>query len=210
MDYPVSRGSLFRFMSSTEFKDHATKNAMKLFFNGLILSDVSSIKATCIIRQQEREEEAVFTSFRPVLNRSKLPLTTLHFTHGRVLPDDLLHILRTTPTMEDLSLLDVGPGTITGQILGDLNARKENYIARRLYTLHLSSDLDFPTDKFVGMVESRWTLEENRLKDTCLCLLAAYKHPNPEEIARLKSLLTLFQRRAQGISFDLILRRYEC
>ncbi|SJK99738.1 uncharacterized protein ARMOST_03049 [Armillaria ostoyae] len=209
--YPVLCRRLNSLNVSSSFpKDHAPKNAMKQFFNGLVLPAVSSIKAACLVGHQEREEEAVFTSLRQLLDRSKQPLTTLHFTHGRVLPEDLLHILRITPTIEDLRLLDVGPGTITGQILDDLNASKDNYIAPRLHTLHLSGELDFPTEKFVGMVESRWTLAENRLKDTYLCLFAAYKEPNAEEIARLKSLLVLHQRRAQGISFDLIPRRHKC
>ncbi|KAK0213957.1 hypothetical protein IW262DRAFT_286300 [Armillaria fumosa] len=84
--YPVSCRRLNSLDVSSLFpKDHATKNAIKQFFNGLILSAVSSIKVTCIIRHQEREE-AVFTYLRQLLDRSKPPLTALYFTRGRTLP----------------------------------------------------------------------------------------------------------------------------
>ncbi|KAK0470113.1 uncharacterized protein EV420DRAFT_1634538 [Desarmillaria tabescens] len=188
-------------LSSSFSKDHATKNAMKQFFNGLILPAVSSIKATCLVGHQEREEAVVFTSLRGLLERSKPPLTILHFTHGHILPDDLLHVLRITSTLEDLRLLDVGPGTITGEILDDLNASKENYTAPRLRTLHLSGELDFSTGSFVEMVESRWTLAENRLQRIDLCLFSANAEPNVEEATRLESLSVLHRHRAQGMSF---------
>lgn len=180
-------------------KDRATDNAMKQFFNGLILPLVSSIKATCLVGHQEREEEAVFTSLRRLLERSKPPLTTLHFTHGCVLPDDLLHTLRIIPALEDLRLLDVGPGTITDDILEDLKASKESCVAPCLRTLHLSGELDFTVGTFVKMVESRWTLAENRRLQRCL--FTANMEPNAEEMARLESLSVLNRHHEQGMSF---------
>ncbi|KAK0462351.1 uncharacterized protein EV420DRAFT_1734549 [Desarmillaria tabescens] len=148
-----------------------------------------------------RESDETFTAVCGLLERSRSPhITTLHFDHGCTLEEDLLQILRTCLTLEDVRLTDVDEGAITDEILLQLTLRVDGTtpLVPRLHTLHISGPMTFNMQTFVDMVESRWTLAHaqsppvQRLDEVNLCrFLETEDEPDEDEVERITILSAL-------------------
>ncbi len=99
-----------------------------------------------------REEADTFTSIRELMTtRSYCPITVLYFDHGIILEDDILHILRTTPTLEDVRLTHV-------DVSLDLKFDGATVLVPRLKVLHIGGNIVFDIGIIVNMVEARWDI----------------------------------------------------
>ncbi len=143
--------------------------------NSLKLPALLDLSITCLKGFDSRDQDTTFTSIRQLIERSQSPLTSLHFDNGEILKDDLIHILSRTPTLQVLQLENVGGG-ITDEVLNDLVYRVDTEsrspvpaFVPHLHTLHLSGQLDFQVEVFVGMVESRWMCHPRHLKSVDIC-----------------------------------------
>ncbi|KAK0188805.1 hypothetical protein F5146DRAFT_1056744 [Armillaria mellea] len=143
--------------------------------NSLKLPALLDLSVFCLETFGSRDQDTTFTSIRQLIECSQSPLTSLHFNNGEILKDDLLHIISNTPTLQDLRLKNVGGG-ITDEVVNELariidteSGPPVPALVPHLHTLHLSGQLDFQAEVFVGMVESRWTCHPQHLKSVNIC-----------------------------------------
>ncbi|KAK0240971.1 hypothetical protein EDD85DRAFT_385875 [Armillaria nabsnona] len=117
-----------------------------------------SLQVACCSNYYWRETPETFTAVRNLLECSGPPhITILHFDRGQILGDDLMHILRTCPSLKDIRLTDVDEGAVGDQTLLQLTLSADGAIpvVPCLHTLHLSGNMSFSMQTFVDMVESR-------------------------------------------------------
>lgn len=108
----------------------------------LILPKLSVLKVVCSQRGN-CETPDVFSSLCHLLQRSKSPITILHFDHGRILPKDLLQLFRSAPTLEDLRLTRLCTGVFTQKVMETLtvnHASSEDLILPHLRILYVPSE----------------------------------------------------------------------
>ncbi|KAK0429724.1 hypothetical protein EV421DRAFT_517155 [Armillaria borealis] len=141
--------------------------------NSLILPALLDLSVTRLLGGTSQDQDTTFTSVRQLIERSHSPLTSLYFGNGEILKDDLIHILSSTPTLQDLRLTQTRG--ITDEVLNHLARRVDTEsgsqvpaLIPHLHTLHLSSYLDFQVEVYVQMVESRWTCHPRHLKSVHL------------------------------------------
>ncbi|KAK0238739.1 hypothetical protein EDD85DRAFT_519072 [Armillaria nabsnona] len=141
--------------------------------NSLILPALLDLSVTCLLGSSSQDQDINFTSVRQLIERSHSPLTSLYFDKGDILKDDLIHILSSTPTLQDLRLTETTG--ITDEVLEHLARRVDTEsefqvpaLVPHLHTLHLSGHLDFQVEVYVQMVESRWTCYPRHLKSVDL------------------------------------------
>ncbi|KAF9019517.1 hypothetical protein BDZ89DRAFT_1116699 [Hymenopellis radicata] len=108
--------------------------------------------------KKPRDTAATFAAIQEFIQRSQAPLTTLHFSHGELAPDDVLRFLPLTPLLSELRLIDCGG--LTNEVIEALtikpDAPESLSLVPRLKTLHISGSLDFEPEVFTEMVKSRW------------------------------------------------------
>ncbi|KAK0459217.1 uncharacterized protein EV420DRAFT_1539002, partial [Desarmillaria tabescens] len=183
-------------------------NAIPQLFSRLLLPSLSIFRAKCSVGSIKRDSEETFTSIRHAINVSQSPLIVLEFEHGLVAEEDLLSILRTTPTLELLKLVDIGTNAITDQTLDELTVRpNEDPIIPRLSSLHLSTKLRFTSQTFVAMVGSRragtGSLGVESLKSVRVCWFTDEDHPDENEALDIVVLSSLDLYRSEGLEFVL-------
>ncbi|KAK0241193.1 hypothetical protein EDD85DRAFT_392152 [Armillaria nabsnona] len=182
------------------------RDAIPQFFSRLLLPSLSAFKAKCSMGSIMPNHEDSFRSIRHAINVSQSPLTTFEFENGLIAEEDLLSILRTTPTLEFLKLVDVGPHAITDQTLDELMVRpNKDFIMPRLSSLHLSAEMEFTSQKFVAMVESRQKglLGVDHLKSVNICWVTDEDDLNENEASGVTILSALDTYRLEGLEFIL-------
>ncbi|KAK0238732.1 hypothetical protein EDD85DRAFT_827938 [Armillaria nabsnona] len=180
--------------------------------NSLKLPALSDLSITCLKGFDSRDQDTTFTSIRQLIERSQSPLTSLYFNNGEILKDDLIHILSRTPTLQVLQLENVGGG-ITDQVLNDL-ARVDTESGSRvpalvphLHTLHLSGQLDFQVEFYVGMVESRWMCHPRHLKSVDICRFVDRRREREEREANILALSRLDVLVSEGLDVTVSTQR---
>ncbi|KAK0462355.1 uncharacterized protein EV420DRAFT_1182622 [Desarmillaria tabescens] len=197
-------------LSSWRFKNHTP---VKELLDKLILPVLQQLYVKCSIDDADRDDEETFAAIYDVLRRSGQPsITTLHFDHGDILEEDLLQILSTCPTLEDVRLTDVDEGAISNETLLRLTLKVDGTepLIPRLHTLHISGPMLFSMQIFVNMVESRWTLAHvqspsvRRLDEVNLCrFLKTGDEPDGDEVERITTLSVLDVYKTQGMDLTL-------
>ncbi|PBK94179.1 hypothetical protein ARMGADRAFT_1078893 [Armillaria gallica] len=157
----------------------------------LVTPALTQLQVVCCPNFRQRESEETFIAIRALLERSgPPPITTFHFDHGWVLQEDLLQVLKTCPTLEDICLTDLDDGAISDETLLQLTLKVDGTtpLVPRLHTLHISGVMWFKVQVFVDMVESRWTLAHaqsppvRRLGEVNLCrFLGTESSDEPDE-----------------------------
>ncbi len=199
-------------LSSWGFEEHLP---LKEFVDDLVTPALTQLQVVCCRNYRRRESEETFTAIRGLLERSGPPrITTFHFDHGCVLKEDLLQVLNTCPTLEDIRLTDIDDGAISGETLLQLTLRVDGTtpLVPCLHTLHISGAMSFNVQVFVDMVESRWTLAHaqsppvRRLGEVNLCRFLDTENsdePDEDEVERITVLSALDVYRAQGMDVTL-------
>ncbi|PBK73234.1 hypothetical protein ARMSODRAFT_1062784 [Armillaria solidipes] len=199
-------------LSSWGFEEHLP---LKELVDELVTPSLTQFQVVCCRNYRQRESEETFTAIRDLLERSGPPrITTLHFDHGRALQEDLLQVLKTCPTLEDIRLTDIDDSAISDETLFQLTLRVDGTtpLLPRLHTLHISGAMSFNVQVFVDMVESRWTLSHaqsppvRRLGEVNLCRFLDSEdsdEPDEDEVERITVLSALDVCRAQGMDVTL-------
>ncbi|KAK0454417.1 hypothetical protein EV421DRAFT_1756748 [Armillaria borealis] len=186
------------------------RKAIPQLFSKLLLPSLSVFKAKFSVGLSRPNPEDTFRSIRHAINVSQSPLTTLELENGFIAEEDLLSILRTTPTLEFLKLVDVGPHAITDQTLDELMVRpNEDFIMPRLSSLHFSAEVEFTSQKFIAMVESRQKglLGVDRLKSVNICWVTDEDDLNENEASGVVMLSALDTYRSEGLEFILTMQK---
>ncbi|KAK0212340.1 hypothetical protein DFS33DRAFT_1482254 [Desarmillaria ectypa] len=186
---------------------NSSESVLQLF-SGLELSSLSRLRTKCAVESAQTDDEVTFRSIRHAINVSQSPLTILEFEHGLVAEEDLFSILRTTPTLELLKLVNIGPNAITDQTLDELTVRaNEDPIIPRLSGLYLGTEMTFAPQKFVTMVQSRWlengSLGVESLKSASVCWFTDSDNPDENEALGIVVLSSLDLYRSEGLEFVL-------
>ncbi|KAK0448492.1 hypothetical protein EV421DRAFT_2032695 [Armillaria borealis] len=199
-------------LSSWGFEEHLP---LKELVDELVTPSLTQFQVVCCRNYRQRESEETFTAIRGLLERSGPPrITTLHFDHGCALQEDLLQVLKTCPTLEDIHLTDIDNGAISDETLLQLTLKVDGTtpLVPRLHTLHISGVMLFNVQIFVDMVESRWTLAHaqsppvRRLGEVKLCRFLDSEdsdEPDEDEVERITVLSTLDVCREQGMDVTL-------
>ncbi|SJL15136.1 uncharacterized protein ARMOST_18621 [Armillaria ostoyae] len=199
-------------LSSWGFDSHLP---LKELLDELVTPALTHLQVVSCQNYTSRDSEETFTAIRALLERSGPPcITTLHFDHGCVLTEDLLQVLKTCPTLEDIRLTDIDDGAISDQTLLQLTLRVDGTtpLVPRLHILHISGAMSFNVQIFVDMVESRWTLAHaqsppvRRIKEVNLCRFLHTENldePDEDEVERITVLSALNVYRAQGMDVTL-------
>ncbi|SJL15134.1 uncharacterized protein ARMOST_18619 [Armillaria ostoyae] len=188
---------------------------LKELLDDLVTPALTKLQVACCQNYTSRDSEETFTAIRDLLERSGSPrITTLQFDHGCVLTEDLLQVLKTCPTLEDIRLTNIDDGAVSDETLLQLTLRVDGTtpLLPRLHTLHISGAMSFNVQIFVDMVESRWTLAHaqsppvRRLGEVNLCRFLDSDdsdEPDEDEVERITVLLALDVYRAQGMDVTL-------
>ncbi|PBK61298.1 hypothetical protein ARMSODRAFT_1089807 [Armillaria solidipes] len=131
--------------------------------NQLTTPALSSLSFDGCVYDKELDVENTFTAIRNLIGRSDNPLKTLRFLHGLVLTEDILSILCSTPTLENIGLEKVLLEAFTRSFFDRLTIKPTAppsdaaILLPRLRLFHLSGVMskDFDAEGFVGMIESR-------------------------------------------------------
>ncbi|KAK0220588.1 hypothetical protein IW262DRAFT_1385676 [Armillaria fumosa] len=130
---------------------------MPHIMNRLTLPQLRKLDVVCPFPVAELD---TFSAVRGLLHRSMPPLTYLCFMRGYIDSDDLLHIIRTTPTLEELRLSQLNKNAITPEIIHALtwNYPYNNMNVPRLHTIRMSNAEQVGLHSLVNMIRSRWIL----------------------------------------------------
>ncbi|KAK0453825.1 hypothetical protein EV421DRAFT_1957950 [Armillaria borealis] len=132
--------------------------ALHQILDRLMLPALESLRVVCQEGHPDLEGEQTFSALRRVVERSRAPLEVLYFEHGEVREEDVVAVLRATPALRDLRLVDVNLGVLP---LGDLE------VVPDLRVLHLSGCVGFDRAVWVDVVRARaGRLEEVRIEKT--------------------------------------------
>ncbi|KAK0462342.1 uncharacterized protein EV420DRAFT_1524056 [Desarmillaria tabescens] len=177
---------------------------LKKFLFRLTLPSLASLK----VDSMSFEETDTFTSVRELITRSQCPITILHFDNGDILEEDILHVFRTRPTLEDVRLTHVEG--FLNQTLSELTPKLDSreILVPRLRTLHLGGNIVFDMEVFVNMVEGRWDLPPQplhfkslqRLKEVHICQLISINVQNSDGPITTTALSALDAYAAEGLN----------
>ncbi|PBK69804.1 hypothetical protein ARMSODRAFT_974896 [Armillaria solidipes] len=132
--------------------------ALHQILDRLMLPVLESLRVVCQEGHPDLEGEQTFSALRRVVERSRAPLEVLYFEHGEVREEDVVAVLRATPALRDLRLVDVNLGVLP---LGDLE------VVPDLRVLHLSGCVGFDRAVWMDVVRARaGRLEEVRIEKT--------------------------------------------
>ncbi|PBK98317.1 hypothetical protein ARMGADRAFT_573782 [Armillaria gallica] len=181
--------------------------------NSLRLPALLDLSVNCLSGFASRDQDTTFTSICHLIERSHSPLTSLHFNNGEILKDDLIHILSSTPTLQVLRLTNVGRG-ITDAVINKLARTVDTKsgspvpaFVPHLHTLHLSGQLDFQVERYVGMVKSRWMCHPRHLRSVDICRFVGRKRANEQEEAIILALSRLNVLVSEGLDAAMSIQR---
>ncbi|KAK0431416.1 hypothetical protein EV421DRAFT_1853789 [Armillaria borealis] len=190
-----------KIFSHIRHSESNSDTALKQILVRLALPSLASLKVDCL----SREAPGTFTAIRELIAKSQCPITILHFDHGFILEEDFLHILRKSPTLEDVRLthVDISLNKTLAELTPKLDGTR--ILAPRLQTLHLGGSVVFDINVFVNMVVSRWNLASpripygvQRLVEVNLCQLVPIDGPSDETNA-VTALSTLDAYMEEGL-----------
>ncbi|KAK0444596.1 uncharacterized protein EV420DRAFT_993065 [Desarmillaria tabescens] len=169
---PFSNGaglpSLRRAYRLLDLRSHEDggETAIQQIMDRLTLPILLQLKVACSAGNTPSFMDGAFAAIRHLIDRSGPPLTLLHFCGARVAVKDLLHIIRSTPTLEDLQLTELRQDTITPELVHALMLNPASGVINvpRLHTLHLSGVTKSGVSLLVDMICSRWILDEGLSK----------------------------------------------
>ncbi|KAK0230602.1 hypothetical protein IW262DRAFT_1291684 [Armillaria fumosa] len=131
--------------------------ALHQILDRLMLPVLESLRVVCQEGHPELEGEQTFSALRRLVERSRAPLEVLYFEHGEVREEDIGAVLRATPVLRDLRLVDVDLGVLP---LGE-------DVVPDLRVLHLSTSVSLDKQVWVDLVSARADrLEEVRIEKT--------------------------------------------
>ncbi|KAK0491200.1 hypothetical protein IW261DRAFT_73592 [Armillaria novae-zelandiae] len=131
--------------------------ALDQILDRLMLPVLQSLTVVCQEGHPELEGEHTFSALRRLVERSRPPLELLHFEHGEVREDDVRAVLRATPALRVLRLVDVNICVLP---LGE-------DVVPDLKVLHLSGAVHFERHVWVDLVTPRAAkLDEVRIEKT--------------------------------------------
>ncbi|PBK95181.1 hypothetical protein ARMGADRAFT_1011065 [Armillaria gallica] len=188
-------------LTSWSRKRTATQSVFRQVADRLVLPALSVLRVACSQRGHSEVQEA-FSSICHLLQRSRSPITVLHFDHCRVLSEDLLQLFRNSPTLEDLRLTRVtgfNEEVIEGLIVD--YASSKDPVLPRLCTLYITGGI-FGVLSLVRMIHSRRNGDNSRRVSRLQTLRVYGDFPDPcpsfdDTIPYLKKYF------AEGFSFDI-------
>ncbi|KAK0457664.1 uncharacterized protein EV420DRAFT_471728 [Desarmillaria tabescens] len=189
--------------------------------NYLTLPALSDLSITCLVGVTSRDQDVTFNSIRHLLERCNSPLTSLSFSNGEIQKDDLVYILTSTPTLQDLRLTNFGKGALTEEILDYFNrttpattttddADTESEISAFvpcLHTLQLIGYIEFSTNAFIEMIQSRRTCNSCHLESVNICRYVDWRREKEEEALILRYQPDLDVLRSRGLDITVSSRR---
>ncbi|PBK95130.1 hypothetical protein ARMGADRAFT_787379 [Armillaria gallica] len=157
--YPLTCARLrsLNLVSHMSFSYNRWATALKQILSRLTLPELTTLRVVCM----SREEADTFTSIRELITtRSYCPITVLYFDHGTILEDEILHILRTTPTLEDVRLthVDVSLDKTLAELTPKFDGTTALVPPSYLKVLHIGGNIVFDIGIFVDMVDARWNI----------------------------------------------------
>ncbi|KAG7441851.1 uncharacterized protein BT62DRAFT_936730 [Guyanagaster necrorhizus] len=157
----------YRLLDLHSDHDNGGDIALRQIMDTLTLPALQQLKVTCPAGSTRYFNEGTFSSIHRLLNRSIPPLTRLHFCGGSIVMKDLLHVILSTPSLEDLQLNELYKDTITPDIIIALILNLPSGVVNvpRLHTLHLSGVGKAGVSLLVDMIRSRWILDGGLSKD---------------------------------------------
>ncbi|KAK0462340.1 uncharacterized protein EV420DRAFT_1182020 [Desarmillaria tabescens] len=202
--FPLTCANLrsMKISSSARVSESSSDTALKQILVRLILPALTSLKVDCL----SCEGTGTFTAVRELIIKSHCPITVLHFDHGFILEEDFLHILRQTPTLEDVRLthVDVSFDKTFTELTPKLDGA--TILVPHLQTLHLGGNVVSDMEVFVNMVAARWNIAPlhvpsgQRLMEVSLCRLLPTDEPS-DEVNMATALSTLDVYMTQGLRF---------
>ncbi|KAK0218069.1 hypothetical protein IW262DRAFT_1392065 [Armillaria fumosa] len=181
--------------------------------DSLKLPALLDLTIKCLSGFASRDKDMTFTSIRHLIERSQCPLTSLYFNNGDILKDDLIHIISSTPTLQDLRLTNVG-GEITDEVVNELAHKVDTesgslvpVLVPHLHTLHLSGHLNFQVELYVGMIESRRMCHPRHLKSVDICRFVDRRPERGEEEANTLALSRLDVLVSEGLNVSVSMQR---
>lgn len=183
--------------------------------NHLTLPALSDLSVTCLVGVNTRDQEVTFSSIRSLLERCSSPLTSLSFSNGEIQKQDLVDIITTTPTLQDLRLANIGKGALTEEVINALGDSTEDPDTKvetlafvpSLHTLHLVGHIEFSTEKLIDMIESRRACEPCHLKSVNVCRFVDWRRETDEKAVILGFQPTFEALREVGLDVNVSTQR---
>ncbi|KAK0238731.1 hypothetical protein EDD85DRAFT_827935 [Armillaria nabsnona] len=181
----------------------------------LTLPALSDLSVTCLVGVNTRDQDVTFSSICKLLERCSSPLTSLSFSNGEIRKEDLIDVITSTPTLQDLRLINIGKGALTQDItktLGesiedpDTNAKSPAFVPS-LHTLHLIGHIEFLTDDLITVIESRRACDPSNLKSVNVCRFVDWRREKDEEASILGFQPVLEVLREGGLDITVSSRR---
>ncbi|KAK0218075.1 hypothetical protein IW262DRAFT_1115001 [Armillaria fumosa] len=202
-------------LSSVYLQGFGLSPVIPFLLSHLTLPALSDLSATCLVGVNTRDQDVTFGSIRQLLGRCGSPLTSLSFSNGEIQKQDLVDIITSTPTLQDLRLMNIGKGALTKDIttaLGDsvedpdTNVKTPTSVPS-LHTLHLMGHVEFSTEDLIAMIESRRACDPCRLKSVNVCRFVDWRRERDEEAAILGFQHVLEVLREEGLDVMVSTRR---
>ncbi|KAK0497179.1 hypothetical protein EDD18DRAFT_1161001 [Armillaria luteobubalina] len=222
---PLTQGAVAEKTTLTDLKSLSVSSVYRQGFglspvipfllNHLTLPALSDLSVTCLVGVNTRDQDVTFNSIRQLLDRCSSPLTSLSFSNGEIQKQDLLDIITSTPTLQDLRLTNIGKGALAKNITTIIGARDEHPDTKAmvpvfipaLHTLHLMGYIEFSTEDLIEMIEDRGACETCHLKSVHVCRFVDWRREKEEEAAILGFQHVLEALRGAGFDLTVSTRR---
>ncbi|PBK82653.1 hypothetical protein ARMGADRAFT_729656 [Armillaria gallica] len=200
-------------LSSVSHQNDTHPPVIHFLLDRLRLPALLDLSVSCLVGSFWREEAVAFTSIRQLIERSHCPLTSLYFSEGVIRPDDLIHTLSITPTLQDLQLMGVGGGftdEVPNHLARRVNTESDSQVPAlvpHLHILHLNGTFRSQMKVYAQMFESRWTCHPRHLKSVNICR-HLYSWDSEDEVAEARNILPrLDALRSEGLDMTMSTRR---
>ncbi|KAK0488798.1 hypothetical protein IW261DRAFT_372801 [Armillaria novae-zelandiae] len=199
-------------LSSVYRQGYGLSPVIPFLLNHLTLPALSDLAVTCLVGVNSRDQDVTFGSIRQLLGRCASPLTSLAFSNGEIQKQDLVDIITSTPTLQDLRLTNIGKGALTRDVTAALAESVEEPVKTpasvpSLHTLHLVGHVEFSTDDLIAMIEARRACDACLLTSVSVCRFVDWRREKDEEAAILGFQPTLEVLREQGLDVRVSTRR---
>ncbi len=181
----------------------------------LTLPALLDLSVTCLVGVNTRDQDVTFSSICTLLARCSSPLTSLSFSNGEIQKEDLKGLITSTPTLQDLRLINIGKGALTQDITNALGESIEDPDTKAkapasvpsLHTLHLIGHIEFSTDDLINMIESRRACDPCNLKSVNVCRFVDWRRERDEQATILGFQPVLEALREEGLDITVSSRR---
>ncbi|KAK0220590.1 hypothetical protein IW262DRAFT_1385681 [Armillaria fumosa] len=182
----------YRLLNLRSDCDDAGQATLRQVIDRLTLPQLLQLKVACPESSTYSVNAGAFAAIRHLIDRSRPPLTVLHFCGEGIAIEDLCHVLSSLHTLEDFQLTGLDKDTITIEVIKAFMLHPISGVMNvpQLRILHLSGIANTGVRLLVDMIHSRWILKEgssnpvSRLKsvkiDTDYDFLEEYSHMTNE------------------------------